>query len=45
MTHVKNAEAFAKIVDLCTGLGGIYNPGRQTLQMTPNQRSPARSKK
>lgn len=33
MTHVKNAEAFARIVDFCTGYGGSYNPGRQTLRI------------
>jgi hypothetical protein len=33
MTHVKNAEAFARLVDFCTGYGGSYNPGRSTLRM------------
>jgi hypothetical protein len=33
MTHVKNAERFARLVDFCTGYGGMYNPGRQTLQI------------
>lgn len=33
MTHVKNAEAFARLVDFCTGYGGTYNPGRPTLRM------------
>jgi hypothetical protein len=33
MTHVKNAEAFARLVDFCTGYGGTYNPGRSTLQI------------
>lgn len=33
MTHVKNAEAFSRLVDFCTGYGGRYNPGRQTLQI------------
>jgi hypothetical protein len=33
MTHVKNAEAFARLVDFCTGYGGSYNPGRQTLRI------------
>jgi hypothetical protein len=33
MTHVKNAEAFARLVDFCTGYGGTYNPGRPTLQI------------
>jgi hypothetical protein len=33
MTHVKNAEAFARLVDFCTGYGGSYNPGRPTLRI------------
>lgn len=33
MTHVKNAEAFARLVDFCTGYGGSYNPSRATLRM------------
>lgn len=33
MTHVKNAEAFARLVGFCTGYGGKYNPGRPTLQI------------
>ena len=33
MTHVKNAEAFARLVDFCTGYGGKYNPGRQNLRI------------
>lgn len=33
MTHVNNAEAFARLVDFCTGYGGKYNPGRSTLQI------------
>ena len=33
MTHVKTAEAFARLVDFCTGYGGSYNPGRPTLQV------------
>ncbi len=33
MTHVKNAEAFSRLVDFCTGYGGTYNPGRPTLQI------------
>jgi hypothetical protein len=33
MTHVKNAEAFSKLVDFCTGYGGIFNPGRPTLHL------------
>lgn len=33
MTHVKNAEVFARLVDFCTGYGGTYNPGRPTLHI------------
>ena len=33
MTHVKNAEAFARLLDFCTGYGGKYNPGRSTLRI------------
>jgi hypothetical protein len=33
MSHVKNAEAFTRVVDFCTGFGGMYNPGRPTLQI------------
>jgi hypothetical protein len=33
MTHVKNAEAFTRMVNFCTGYGGKYNPGRPTLQV------------
>ncbi len=33
MTHVKNAEAFARLVDFCTGYGGNYNPGQSTLRI------------
>jgi len=33
MTHVKTAEAFARLIDFCTGYGGTYNPGRPTLQV------------
>jgi hypothetical protein len=33
MTHVKNAEAYARLVDFCTGYGGSYNPGRPTLRI------------
>lgn len=33
MTHVKNIEAFSKLVGFCSGYGGTYNPGRQTLQI------------
>lgn len=33
MSHVKNAGSYSRLVDICTGLGGKYNPGRQTLQL------------
>ncbi len=33
MTHVKNTEAFARLIGFCTGYGGTYNPGRPTLQI------------
>jgi hypothetical protein len=33
MTHVKTADAFAKMVGFCTGYGGKYNPGRQNLRI------------
>lgn len=33
MSHVKNAEAYSRLVGICTGFGGNYNPGRQTLQL------------
>jgi len=33
MTHVKNAESYSRLVDICTGLGGTYNPGQETLQV------------
>jgi hypothetical protein len=33
MTHVKNTEAFARLIGFCTGYGGKYNPGRPNLQM------------
>jgi hypothetical protein len=33
MTHVKNVEAFSRLVGFCTGYGGHYNPGRQNLQV------------
>ena len=33
MSHVKNVEAFTRVVDFCTGFGGNYNPGRPTLQI------------
>ncbi len=33
MSNVKNVEALARLVGLCTGLGGQYNPGQQNLQV------------
>lgn len=33
MSHVKNAEAFTRVVNFCAGFGGMYNPGRPTLQI------------
>ncbi len=33
MTHVKNTEAFSRLVGFCSGYGGKYNPGRQNLQI------------
>lgn len=33
MSHVKTAEAYSRLVGICTGFGGKYNPGRQTLQL------------
>lgn len=33
MSNVKNVEALARLVSLCTGLGGSYNPGQQNLQL------------
>lgn len=33
MSHIKNAASYSRLVDICTGYGGKYNPGRQTLQL------------
>lgn len=33
MSHAKNAESYSRLVDICTGYGGTYNPGRPTLQL------------
>jgi hypothetical protein len=33
MTHVKNTEAFARLIGFCKGYGGRYNPGRSSLQV------------
>lgn len=34
MTHVKNVEAFSRLVGFCTGYGGKYNPGQPNLQVS-----------
>ncbi len=33
MSHVKNVESYSRLVDICTGYGGNFNPGRQSLQL------------
>ena len=33
MSHVKNLQSFDKVIRICTGLGGTYNPGQQNLQV------------
>lgn len=33
MSTVKNAASYSRLVDICTGYGGKYNPGRPTLQL------------
>ncbi len=33
MSNVKNAGSYSRLVDICTGYGGSYNPGRPTLQL------------
>lgn len=33
MTHVNNVQAFEKLLGICTGLGGSYNPGKQNLRI------------
>ena len=32
MSHIKNVDAYSRLVGLCTGYGGKYNPGQQNLQ-------------
>jgi len=32
MSHVKNMQSFEKLMGICTGLGGNYNPGKQNLE-------------
>lgn len=34
MSHIKNAEAFGKLIGVCTGYAGGYNPGPTNLQIT-----------
>jgi hypothetical protein len=34
MSHIKNAEAFGKLIGVCTGYAGGYNPGSTNLQIT-----------
>jgi hypothetical protein len=33
MTHVSNVQSFEKLLGICTGLGGSYNPGKQNLRI------------
>lgn len=33
MSHVKNVEAFGKLIGICTGLGENYTPGQQNLSV------------
>jgi len=33
MSHIKNAEAFGKLIGVCTGYAGGYNPGSTNLQL------------
>ena len=33
MNTMKNMQAFTRLIGYCTGYGGKYNPGRQTLQV------------
>lgn len=34
MSHVKNLQSFEKLLGICTGYGGTYNPGQQNLQVS-----------
>jgi hypothetical protein len=34
MAHVKNVVSYSRLVDICTGYGGYYNPGHQNLQLS-----------
>jgi len=33
MSHVKNVDGYSRLVDVCTGYGGRFNPGHSTLQL------------
>jgi len=33
MSHIKNMQNFDKVIAVCTGLGGNYNPGKQNLRV------------
>jgi hypothetical protein len=33
MSHIKNLQNFDKVIAVCTGLGGNYNPGQQNLSV------------
>lgn len=33
MSHIKNVDAYSRLVSLCTGYGGKYNPGQQNLKL------------
>ncbi len=33
MSHIKNMQNFDKVIAVCTGLGGTYNPGKQNLRV------------
>lgn len=33
MTHVSNVQSFEKLLGICTGFGGSYNPGQQNLRI------------
>lgn len=34
MSHVRNVQAFEKLLGVCTGLGGTYKPGKQNLRVS-----------
>jgi hypothetical protein len=33
MSHIKNVQSFEKLLGICTGYGGSYNPGQQNLRV------------